>query len=578
MNRDSTTYAHYGPPSTVTATNPVSVTKTTTGKLAAALATVALLIASPGWAQQSPPQSAQPTPTPAAALPGRFRAGEVVVGFRPSVPPGQRDAVAVAEGHVARHLSALNAVVIKVPPGKEGETLARLKNRGEVRYAEVNGITGILEVPTDPQFGAQWHFHNTGQSGGTVDADVDGPEAWDVTRGSESVRIAVVDTGVDCAHPDLAGACVGTADFTGDGFFDAHSHGTFVAGVAAARTNNGVAGAGMCPRCSLLAAKVFDGTGTGSWDQVAQGIVWAADNGAHVVNLSLGDQTYSDTLIAAVRYAHERGAIIVGAAGNTGDPAVHFPASFGEVISVAATDRHDNKAFFSSYGQYVDMAAPGDGIGSTVPGGGYEFGRIGTSFSAPHVSGAAGLVIASGVCGTRGSACVRAQLEVTSDQTPGSGSFWKYGRLNACRAVGGCGQSPVETPAPPPTATPLPTRTPTVTPTFGPSPTPLATPRERGRKYPLDVAIAANTVVGGLATASGCNYAVVPTYLVVTTPSRQKMTFEVFPLSTNGGCWVKPFRVLERGYYVAEVQQPRRLSGGGFGKLVTIARREFVVQ
>jgi thermitase len=270
--------------------------------------------------------------------------------------------------------------------------------------------------------------------------------AWDLVTGSASVKVAVLDTGIDNSHPDLP-TVAQQKDFVNadNNAEDDFGHGTHVAGIIGASTNNGVGVAGENWSVSLMAGKVCDAYGSCTWTAVADGIVWAADNGANVINMSLGGSSGSTTLKNAVDYAWNRGVVIACSAGNNGTNMKTYPASYTNCIAVAATDKNDRKASFSSYGvTWVDVAAPGDAVLSTMPNTpvtmntlyGYKMnydGVSGTSMAAPHVAGLAGLIWASGKCTT--ASCVRSRIESNADRIFGTGFYWRYGRINAYRAV-----------------------------------------------------------------------------------------------------------------------------------------------
>ncbi|MDP9405740.1 MAG: S8 family serine peptidase, partial [Actinomycetota bacterium] len=207
--------------------------------------------------------------------------------------------------------------------------------------------------------------------------------------------VAVVDTGVDGTHPDLAGTLVpgfDAATVGGSATVDLHGHGTHVAGIAAAVVDNGVGVAGLGRRAAIMPVRVLDADGLGTSDDVAEGIVWAVDHGADVVNLSLGGTERSTVIASAVRYAGANDVVVVAAAGNEGDAGnpVTYPAAEPGVVAVAAVDRGDVHPTFSGSGDWVDIAAPGVDIVSTVPGG--YASSSGTSMAAPFVAATAALV------------------------------------------------------------------------------------------------------------------------------------------------------------------------------------------
>jgi type VII secretion-associated serine protease mycosin len=227
------------------------------------------------------------------------------------------------------------------------------------------------------------------------------PAAWETSTGA-GVVVAVIDTGVEGNHPDLDGQVLegyNAIEDGGGGDFDDNGHGTHVAGTVAALTGNGEGVAGFAPDAKVLPIKVLDADGGGYVSDTAEGIVWATDNGAHIINMSLGSDTPTQAEKAAVAYALENGVTVVAAAGNEredGSP-TSYPAAYEGVIAVAATNDQDEIAEYSNRGDYVDVAAPGSGILSTYPlelsedGSGYAE-LYGTSMAAPHVAAVAALI------------------------------------------------------------------------------------------------------------------------------------------------------------------------------------------
>jgi len=372
--------------------------------------------------------------------PGAFALGRILVKFRPGAAAGERAEVHRAlGGRVLEEIAAIGVEVVSVPAGAELALVAAYARNPLVEYAELDHVAYAVGEPNDPYFDRQWGLSNGN------DADIDAPEAWDLTRGSDSVLIAILDTGIDQDHEDLAGKLAGSKNFTRSRTVDdRYGHGTHVAGVAAAATNNGKGVAGVGYDSRLLNVKVLDDTGSGYYSWIAKGITWAADNGGKVINMSLGGSAQSRMLEEAVNYAWGKGVVLVAAAGNGGSSDPLYPAYYENCIAVAATDSSDQKASWSSYGAWVDVAAPGVSIFSTVPNHTSTlFGRVeppyaygsGTSMATPHVAGVAALVWATSY-GTS-NASVRYQIEMTADKIAGTGTYWRYGRVNACRAVGG---------------------------------------------------------------------------------------------------------------------------------------------
>ncbi|MBI2569278.1 MAG: S8 family serine peptidase [Candidatus Schekmanbacteria bacterium] len=295
---------------------------------------------------------------------------------------------------------APTAVYDAVDGASRTSLVAELRKRPDVAWAEVDGVMRAVDAfPDDPYFDPdQWGLNNVGQNGGTTDVDINAPEAWTITTGSGTVAIAVLDTGVDLAHEDLAGRLllVNGADIVNgdDDPSDDAGHGTHVAGIAAATGDNSLGVAGVCWSCRLMPIKVLDAGGTGSFSDIAAGISLATANGADIINLSLGAATSSQAIQDAVDAAWAAGAVVVAAAGNSGTTTPFYPAANNNVMAVAAVDREGSRASFSSSGTWIDVAAPGVEIWSTVPGNAYAQ-WSGTSMAAPMVSGILGLLVSS---------------------------------------------------------------------------------------------------------------------------------------------------------------------------------------
>ncbi len=326
--------------------------------------------------------------------------------------------------------------------GNLQDALAAFSADPAIEYAEPDYVGYGAGIPNDQWFDYQWHLHNTGQSGGDPDADVDAPEAWDISLGITSTILAIVDTGVDLDHPDLAGKIV-----SGQGFVtyttspqDDHGHGTHVAGIAAAITDNSIGAAGICPGCSIMPLKALNNNNQGYYSWWISATVYAVDNGAHVINMSLGGVNDSQALHDAVRYAYSADVPIVAAMMNDGDATLYYPAAFTETIAVGATDRYDDRSTFSNYGDHLDLVAPGTDILSTAWDDVYAI-WDGTSAATPQVAGTLGLIHAVHPGYTIEE--LRAILRTTGDDQVGppnedKAGWDKYfgaGRLNVARAV-----------------------------------------------------------------------------------------------------------------------------------------------
>lgn len=372
-----------------------------------------------------------------------------------------------------------------VRTGNAAATIARLKRDARVRYAVPNVVAHAAGayLPDDPGRGVkpgrwaavQWNF--TGPAG------VDAPDAWAHLiaagrPGGKGVKIAVLDTGVAYrrfgrtpASPDLAGTrFVAGHDFIGHDDYanDRNGHGTHVTSTIAETTNNGIGLTGLAYGASIMPVKVLDDLGEGDAPVIAQGVRWAADHGAKIINMSLEfDSTVTrdmiPELIDAIAYARAKGVLVVAASGNEGDPAVAYPARNGNVLSVGGTTEHGCLADYSNTGHGLDLVAPGGGDDAQRTDPGCAFGSKpgrniaqmtligihkdkvgiphsyeGTSMAVPHVSATAALVIASGILGAEPSpAAVEHRLEATARDlgTPGYDKDYGWGLINAAAAT-----------------------------------------------------------------------------------------------------------------------------------------------
>jgi len=313
-------------------------------------------------------------------------ADRLLVKFEPGMSGNDKAQVhSQVGGKVESVIPGIGIHVVTVPRGQGATKSAAYRLNKGVRHVEIDTIVQVLDIPNDQYFTEQWGM-----------TKVQAPQAWDITEGSPGISIAILDTGIDMDHPDLADKIVSDVNFTDSptSDYNGHKHGTHVAGIAAAIGGNGIGVAGLGYDCSLMNVKVLgdDGFGYASW--VAQGIIWAADNGADVINLSLGDTSPSVAMEDAVDYAWTKGVVVVAGAGNSGGTAPFYPAYYENCIAVGATDANDQLAYFSNHGTWVDVAAPGVAIYSTLPDGEYNA-ASGTSMASPHVAGLAGLLFST---------------------------------------------------------------------------------------------------------------------------------------------------------------------------------------
>jgi subtilisin family serine protease len=407
--------------------------------------------------------------------------GQIIVRFRPGAARSE-----IAEQHRARKKADMlleRTEIMEVPVGQEAAIAAQLSKNPNVEFAETDRIAklGPCEVSTacnlpDGQFfHYKWDLHNTGavltQATGKVDADIDWSETFDYLGGNNfagEAVIGVLDTGIRPTHQAFAGKIRGGRRFLNDGvaatnYTDDHSHGTHVAGIAAGIGTGPVPGVGYGRNIKLLVGKVCNSAGTCPSSATADGIVWMADNGANVINMSLGsfggnpDGTGSAAQQAALRYAASKNVLSVCATGNddakptngyTGG--VGYPARFDECMAVGSTSWSDTKASYSNYGAQIEISAPGGdgnalGTGNSLilaamhtADGSYNW-KAGTSMATPQVAGLAALLYATG---TRDAAEIRQRLKETADDldAPGWDNRTGAGRINAYRAL--TGQNP----------------------------------------------------------------------------------------------------------------------------------------
>ena len=393
----------------------------------------------------------------------RFAAGIAGLdAFQRQLPDVGDEIDALRELELVRS-NRLGIVDLRIPVGADlFGVLSALRGTGLVEFAEENTFGTYVGIPNDTQFNDQWHHRNTGQTGGTPDADIDADLAWNLTSGDPNVVVSVLDSGTDVMHIDLidniwtnSGEIQNNGidddnngfidDFYGWDFHNGNNvvtgsfwHGTFVAGVVGARTNNsmGVAGiaGGFHPTdgCSVMALGVGDNGPNGSI--LDDAIIYAADNGSDVITMSLG-VGQSAAIDDAIAYAHgTKGVFLDCAAGNTGAFGVAYPATHPLVVSVAATDHNDQRVSFSSVGPENWVSAPGEDIRSTTKNNNYTT-SSGTSFSSPLVAGTAGLLLS--VLPTLQPLSIQDILKITAKDvgTQGFDTGTGWGRINAHDAV-----------------------------------------------------------------------------------------------------------------------------------------------
>jgi subtilisin family serine protease len=353
------------------------------------------------------------------------------------------------------------------------------------------GSMNKSNIPNDPDFDKQWHLYNTGQYGGTIDADIDAPEAWDIEIGSSDIIIAIIDSGVDYTHPDLENNIwINDDEIPDNGIDDDENgyiddvlgwdwcnddndplddlgHGTMCAGIASAVGNNNIGVSGVCWNCKIMPLKIIDDTISLEFDidDLASAIEYAADNGAKVISISLENYIDNTNLKNAVDYAYDTGVVLVTAAGNYNTSNEHYPASYDNVIAAGGTDHNDNRMNFyidiwfvwiiSNYGSWVDIAAPGYNVYTTLPSyhvtyndygieQNYDYGG-GTSSACPNIAGVAALLL------SRDSTLSPEEVKniICENADPYNSEYYiGTGRINAYKALN-ASNNPPEKPDPP---------------------------------------------------------------------------------------------------------------------------------
>ena len=357
---------------------------------------------------------------------------ELILKFKAETPSSYMHDAARAYGlTILDEVSKLNLLIVSVPKSRLAATKEELKCNPMVDFVEENVKVSATQTPNDPYYSLEWHLEK-----------IQMPTAWDISKGDPNIVIAILDTGVDVNHPDVAGKLLegynaydGTNNVTDD-----VGHGTMVAGTAAAITNNALGVSAPAWNCKILPVKVnIPGAASTTFSLLAKGLIYAADKGAKAACMSWQIFNGSGTLAEAAKYFVDKGGIVIAAAGNTGKYEDYTDNPY--IISVAATDKNDLAASFSSYGPYVDLSAPGVNILTTISGKqatsyDYAYGYVsGTSFSAPLTAGLAALIYSVNPSLTPNQIEQILETSAVDLGEPGYDYHYGWGRINATKAL-----------------------------------------------------------------------------------------------------------------------------------------------
>lgn len=354
---------------------------------------------------------------------GSVSAKRVLVMPRAGLPEQAMTKMLDEHGGKARKIGQSNLYIVDLPAhASEKAVAARLSHNPAFKFAEVDEKVEPALIPNDPYYGSAWHLPKIGA-----------PAAWDLSHGW-GVTIAILDSGVDSTHPDLAASLVPGWNFfdNNSNTADVYGHGTKVAGAAAAAGDNSVGVSGSSIKSKIMPLRVTSTDGMGYYSMIAQGIIYAADRGVKVANASFLGLTNSASIQNAAQYMKNKGGLVLVSGGNTGAQESYTATS--SMISVSATDANDYRASWSSYGSYITVAAPGVNIWTTTRGGGYG-GASGTSFASPVTAGVVALMMALGT--TLPSSQIENLLFSTTVDLGAAGRdpYFGYGRIDAARAL-----------------------------------------------------------------------------------------------------------------------------------------------
>lgn len=367
--------------------------------------------------------SVMASPANAVEPPGTWVKQRILIQPRAGLSDAELDKIIKPHGGRAmRRIPHINFQIVELPPQANEAAIARaLSKHRHIKFAELDRLVPLEQTANDPYYGNAWHLPK-----------IQAPAAWDTALGN-GVTVAILDTGVDPNHPDLAGQMVAgwnMYDNNSDSS-DVHGHGTQVAGVVAAASNNSQGVASIAWQAKVMPVRISQPDGYASFSTIANGLIWAADNGARVANISYG-VSGSAAVQSAAQYMRNKGGVVVVAGGNSG--VYDATAPNATMISVAATNSSDTRPSWSTYGEFIDISAPGVGIWTTAKGGGYSA-PSGTSFASPATAGVVTLLKSANPA--LSPAQVEDILKSTADDLGSAGydMYYGYGRINAAAAV-----------------------------------------------------------------------------------------------------------------------------------------------
>ncbi|MFP3982469.1 MAG: S8 family serine peptidase [Desulfurivibrionaceae bacterium] len=361
-----------------------------------------------------------------------FVPGELLIQPNPWVSEAKVKAVLKNHGaEIIEEIPRIKVKRIRVPEHALDKVKAALERNPRFSFAEKNFLAQGVYVPDDEKYDSQWHLPK-----------IESPSGWDLNQGASGETIAIIDSGIDPDHPDLAAKLIPGKNFL-DESSDTHDvlgHGTAVTGSATAIGDNLEGVAGVAWDNAIMPLVVLSSDNWAYYSDIASAITYAVDNGARVMNISIAGSSSSYTLQNAVDYAWDKGAVIIAAAANESTDTPYYPAACDHVVAVSATDSSDNLASFSNYGSWVDLCAPGTSIVTTNNGGGYGTWN-GTSFSSPITAGVVALMFSENA-GLTNSELVNLLTGAVDDLgADGFDSTFGHGRLNAYNAVLAAGSS-----------------------------------------------------------------------------------------------------------------------------------------